>query len=125
MTAWTGLSTLAAVLVALQLLTTASFASAHLPRHAVAEAPFGTKPSGTTSHDEAVTCRDAEPPGDPTGPPRTRDRHRAADKPAASGRPSPRPAPNTPRPTTRGAADPSPARTPGLRSTAALQVFRC
>ncbi|GGV14678.1 hypothetical protein GCM10010275_65000 [Streptomyces litmocidini] len=125
-TARTGLSTLAAVLVALQLLTTASFTSAHMPRHAVAGAPFGTKPSGTTSHDEALTCRDLEPPGDPIGPPRTRDRHRAADKPAASGRPSPpRPAPTAPRPATRGAADPSSARTPGLRSIAALQAFRC
>ncbi|MEU0405877.1 hypothetical protein ABZ318_37900 [Streptomyces sp. NPDC006197] len=126
MTAWTGLSALALVLVSLQLLTTASFAAAHAPRHTVAEAPFGTESSGTASYDEVVTCRDAEPPADPIGPLRTRDRHRTADKPAASERPSPpRPASTTPRPATRGAADPSSAKSPGLRSTAALQVFRC
>ncbi|WP_225799595.1 hypothetical protein [Streptomyces sp. NK15101] len=126
MTVWTGLSTLALVLVALQLITTTSFAVAHTSRHAVAEAPLGTKSSGAASYDEAVTCHDAEPPGDPIGPPRTRDRHRTAGKPAASERPSPlRPAPATPRPTTRGAADPSSAKPPGLHSTAALQVFRC
>ncbi|MFI1657493.1 hypothetical protein ACH4ZU_21640 [Streptomyces sp. NPDC020472] len=124
MTARTRLSILAVLLVALQLLTTASFATAHTPPHAVAEAPLGTKPSGATPHDEVVTGRDAEPPGDPIGPPRTRDR--TADKPAASGRPSPpRSAPTAPRPPTRGAADPFPARSPGLHSTAALQVFRC
>ncbi|WP_123450544.1 hypothetical protein [Streptomyces sp. PanSC19] len=126
MTPRTGLSILAVLLVVLQLLTTASFAAAHAPPHTVAEAPFGTKPSGATPHDEVVTCRDAELPGDPIGPPRTRDRHRTADKPAASERPSPpRSAPTAPRPPTRGAADPSPARSPGLHSTAGLQVFRC
>ncbi|WP_093876978.1 hypothetical protein [Streptomyces sp. TLI_105] len=126
MTAWTGLSTLALVLVALQLLTAASFAVAHTNRHAVAKAPFGAKSSGAASYDEVVTCRDAEPPGDPIGSPRTRDRHRTADQPAASERPSPpRSASAAPRPTARGAADPSSARSPGLHSMAALQVFRC
>ncbi|WP_051845387.1 hypothetical protein [Streptomyces globisporus] len=124
MTVWAGLSTLALVLVALQLLTTASFAAAHAPRHTVAETPFGRESSGAASYDEVVTCRDAEPPGDPIGPLRTRGRHRAADNPAASGRPSP-PAPTTPRPATRGAVDPSSAKSPSPRSTAALQVFRC
>ncbi|GAA2591002.1 hypothetical protein [Streptomyces sp. LARHCF252] len=72
-------SILAAVLLGLQAFaSTASFASAHAARHAVATGQPGIKPSGKALRDEIVTCRDTAHQGDPTGPLRTRDRHRTA-----------------------------------------------
>jgi hypothetical protein len=126
-TARTVVSFLAAALLALQLFApTASFASAHTTRHAVAKAQPGIKPSGKALRDEAITCHNAGRPGDPTGPLRTRDRHRTAAHPAAPKRPSP--AHHTsaaPEPVAPGAAHHRASRSPRAHTPAALQVFRC
>ncbi|MBT2442774.1 hypothetical protein J7E93_22215 [Streptomyces sp. ISL-36] len=120
-------SILAAVLVALQLLTpTTSFASAHTARHAVAKAHAGINPSGQALRAEIATCPDADRPGDPTGPLRTRDRQRTADNPGMSERPSPaHPTSAAPEPATPGSVRHHAPRSSRSHSAAALQVFRC
>jgi hypothetical protein len=126
-TSRTVVSILAAVLLGLHA-PTASFASAHTDRHAVAKGQPGVKPSGKALRDEIVTCRDAGHHGDPTGPLRTRARHRtAADStPEAPDRPHLRQVaskagePGTPR-----TAHHRTSRSSTAHSPAALQVFRC
>ncbi|MET9949973.1 hypothetical protein ABZ135_00295 [Streptomyces sp. NPDC006339] len=89
-------------------------------------APWGTKPSGTTWHDEIAGCQDTAVPEDPTGPLRTRDRQRTADHPGMSERPSPDHRVSTaPGPATPGSAAPHAARSSNAHSLTALQVFRC
>ncbi|MDN0197348.1 hypothetical protein [Streptomyces sp. S.PNR 29] len=127
-TARTVVSLLAAVLLALQFFApTASFASAHTARHAVAKGQPGIKPSGQSLRDEHVHCRDAGSAGDPTGPLRTRDRHRTADSaPEAPERPLLRPCAWTaPEPAAPGATHLRTSRWPTDHTPAALQVFRC
>jgi hypothetical protein len=127
-TARTVVSLLAAVLLALQFFApTASFASAHTARHAMAKDQSGIKHSGKALRDEHVTCRDSGSVGDPTGPLRTRDRHRTADSaPQAPDRPLLRHCTwGIPEPATPGAAHLGPSRRAAAHSPAALQVFRC
>ncbi|MEV4946041.1 hypothetical protein [Streptomyces sp. NPDC053755] len=118
---------LAAVLVAVQLLTfAASFAYAHTPRHAMANDQVAPVISEATPSDTIVTCHDARHPGDPTGPLRTRDRSRAADHAGISERPSPaRPASVAPEPAAPGTPHPTSARPSRAHAPAVLQVFRC
>ncbi|MBC2905408.1 hypothetical protein [Streptomyces cupreus] len=128
-TARTVVSILAAVLLGLQVFaSTASFASAHTARHAVAKGQPGIKSSGKALRDEIVTCRDAGRHGDPTGPLRTRDRYRtAADcAPEAPDRPYQRQrASNAGEPGTPRTAHYRMSRSSAAHSPAALQVFRC
>ncbi|MGN9758123.1 hypothetical protein [Streptomyces sp. SD31] len=128
-TARTVASILAAVLLGLQVFaSTASFASAHTARHAVAKGQPGIKPSGKALRDETVTCRDAGRHGDPTGPLGTRDRHRtAADcAPEAPDRPHLRQgASKADEPGTPRTAHHRTSRASTGHSPAALQVFRC
>ncbi|UGY91914.1 hypothetical protein [Streptomyces gobiensis] len=128
-TARTVVSILAAVLLGLQVFApTASFASAHTARHAVAKSQPGIKPSGKALRDEIVTCRDASRHGDPTGPLRTRDRYRtAADcAPEASDRPHLRQgASKAGEPGTSRTAHHRTSRASAAHSLPALQVFRC
>ncbi|MDO0911247.1 hypothetical protein QQM39_10380 [Streptomyces sp. DT2A-34] len=125
----TVVSVLAAVLLGLQVFaSTASFASAHTTRHAVAKGQPGIKPSGKALRDEIVTCRDAAHHGDPTGPLGTRDRHRTAaecaleapDRPHLRQGASKADEPDTPR-----TAHHRTSRASTAHSPAALQVFRC
>lgn len=128
-TARSVISFLAAALLALQLFApSASFASAHTTREAVAKAPTGADPAGRALRTETVSCHDAGRPGDPTGPLRPRDRHRAtaAGAPQAAERPltsRPTPAVSDPAPPDPGHRRPSRPSTD--RTPAALQVFRC
>ncbi|BCL23700.1 hypothetical protein GCM10017668_55430 [Streptomyces tuirus] len=136
--AWTGLASLAAALLALQLFApTVSFATAHTSSQAKAKAQPGTQPSGTTSHpgpnspgkaprDETATCRSGHH-GDPTGPLRTRHRSHTADSaPAAPERPLRRDIqPSVPEPAGPGAAHHHASRCPVSHLPAALRVFRC
>ncbi|WP_171116320.1 MULTISPECIES: hypothetical protein [unclassified Streptomyces] len=128
-TARTVVSVLAAVLLGLQgFASTASFASAHTARHAVAKGQPGIKPSGKALRDEIATCRDAGRHGDLTGPLGTRDRHRTAadcapevpDRPHLRQGASKADEPGTPRTAHHRTSRSSTAHCP-----AALQVFRC
>ncbi|GHB19735.1 hypothetical protein GCM10010377_07070 [Streptomyces viridiviolaceus] len=120
---------LAAVLLALHFLTpSASFASAHTSRDAVAKAAPGFDPSGTAPRGETVTCHDAGKPGSPNGSPRLRDRHRAAapSAPETPERPlARRHAETPPERAASGSAHRHPSRSSTTHSPAALQVFRC
>jgi hypothetical protein len=122
----TRLALLAAVLLALQFFApTASFATAHTARHAVAKAQPAITLSGKTLRDETATHRDCDPAGDPTVPLRMPDRHRAVDfAPEGPERPSlAQGSAAVPKPVSPGAF---PLSRPGAaHSPAALQVFRC
>ncbi|MBV7701033.1 hypothetical protein [Streptomyces sp. TRM70350] len=124
----TVISVLAAVLLALPFFApTASFASVHTARHAVANAQPGIKPSGEALRDEIVHCRGDGDLKVPSGPVHNRDRDRAADfVPEAPDRPL--------LTRSRTAADEEVIRGTALHrkpgsaiahSPAALQVFRC
>jgi hypothetical protein len=137
-TARTVVSILAAVLLALQFFApTASFASAHTPRHVEANAQPGTQPSGKSARpgiklsgkalrDEVAACR-AGHHGDPTGPLRTRDRAHPADSaPSAPDRPLLRHIqPKAGEPVRPGPAHERTSRSSTSHTPAALQVFRC
>ncbi|MGW0814404.1 hypothetical protein ACWD00_14310 [Streptomyces viridiviolaceus] len=119
---------LAAVLLALQFFTpSASFASAHTSRDAVAKATPGFDPSGTAPRGETVTCHDTGKPGNPNGSPRHRDRHRAAapSAPETPERPLARRHAETPPERAASGTDRHPSRSSTTHSPAALQVFRC
>lgn len=84
------LSTLAAVLLALQLFApTASFATVHTLGQVKAKAEPGKPPMAKPARDKAVTYRECGHDEDPTGPFRTHDRHRAVTHalPGAPARP--------------------------------------
>ncbi|MEV0113764.1 hypothetical protein AB0H77_11030 [Streptomyces sp. NPDC050844] len=125
----TVVSIIAAVLLGLQVFAhTASFASAHTTRHAVAKGQPEIKPSGKALRDEIATCRDASQHGDPTGPLGTRDRHRtAADcAPKAPDRPPLRQgASKADEPGTPRTAHHRTSRSSTTHAPAALQIFRC
>ncbi|MBD0423782.1 hypothetical protein H0H10_32275 [Streptomyces sp. TRM S81-3] len=123
-------SLFAAVLLALQFLTSSgSFASAHTSRDATAKAVLpGADPSGPALRGETVTCHDAGAPKNPNGPLRTRDRHRAAapSAPDTPERPlARRHAEAPPERALPGGAHRHPSRPSTAHSPAALQVFRC
>ncbi|MFH8976542.1 hypothetical protein [Streptomyces sp. NPDC017890] len=131
-TARTMVPFLAAVLIALMVVSvsapSAPFASAHTSRDAVANAHPGTTLSGTAPHDETVTCHKAGRSGDPTSSPRVRDRHRTAtaSQPEAPERPVLRQrGPAVPEPAVPGRATGHRPRSAPDHSPAALQVFRC
>ncbi|KOG30643.1 hypothetical protein AQJ84_00660 [Streptomyces resistomycificus] len=120
------LTVVAAVLFSLQFFApTASFATAHTARHAVAKAQPGTKVSGKALRDESATFRHCDPSGGPTGPLHNRDRHRAVDfAPEGPERPLLAQDPAAvDRPVVHGAFGKSRPLT--SHAPAALQVFRC
>ncbi|MFE6939122.1 hypothetical protein [Streptomyces chartreusis] len=129
-TARTVISTLAAVLLALQFFAPgASFAHAHTVSQAEAKALPGIKLSGKALRDETLMSRECMPSGDgdPTGPLRTRDRSRLADcgpttpdRPPLKRDPAAAHAPAIPGSAQHRTSRPSASHTP-----AALQVFRC
>ncbi|MEU0068205.1 hypothetical protein ABZ027_01305 [Streptomyces sp. NPDC006332] len=120
------LALVAATLLALQFFApTASFATAHTARQAVAKAQPGVKLAGKPLRDEVATHHHCVRTGGPAGPLHTRDRHRTVDF-APSGPERPIPAQDR-----ADAREQVPAgafelsRPPTAHSPATLQVFRC